>query len=264
MLNDLLSVSQWGGPSGSSGARTRSFSYDSLSRLLSAVNAESGTLSYTYDQNGNVLTRTDARAVITTYVYDPLNRLLSKVYSDLNTPSSCFQYDSTATNGVGHLANEWTQRYAIGPCPATAPTTGFLTKRSLLAYDSMGRLWSEQQCTQAGCNLATPCSTAGGNQSYSYDAAGDLLCSSNGIASTPGVGSAPLTFAQTVDAVGRLSTKTSNWSTFPTNLFTIGQTNGYNPAGDLGNWTLGPNLSVVQGYTNRFWINSITATGQLP
>jgi hypothetical protein len=29
-------------------------------------------------------------------------------------------------------------------------------------------------------------------------------------------------------------------------------------------WTHGSNLTVTQGYTNRLWVNSITATGQVP
>ena len=36
------------------GAQTRSFTYDSLSRLKTAVNPESGTVSYVYDDNGNL------------------------------------------------------------------------------------------------------------------------------------------------------------------------------------------------------------------
>lgn len=275
-VGDLLSLTQ-NGVAGNT-ARFRSFTYDTLSRLVCASNPENssapcptgatgayvaGTVGYNYDLNGNVQAKTDARNITTTYAYDALNRLLSKSYSDGNTPSSCFQYDSATSNGVGQLASEWTQRSAAGSCPATAPTAGFLTMRSLLAYDPMGRIWSEQQCTPAGCTSAIPCSTSNGNQSYSYDLAGNLTCSSNGIASTPGVGSAPLTFTQSFDTAGRMSTLVSNWTSFPTNLFTIGQ-NGYNPAGGLQSWTQGPNLSVTQGYTNRFWISSISATGQVP
>src|SRR5258708_7398102 len=74
-LNDLTGVGQWGGPSGSTGERVRSFTYDALGRLLCASNPEnslnacpsaggaipSGVTSYTYDKAGNVLTKVDAR-----------------------------------------------------------------------------------------------------------------------------------------------------------------------------------------------------------
>ena len=55
-LNDLTSVTQSG--------QTRSFVYDSLGRLKTAINPESGTIGYTYDANGNLVAKTDARGVI--------------------------------------------------------------------------------------------------------------------------------------------------------------------------------------------------------
>jgi YD repeat-containing protein len=81
-LNNLATVNQ---PLGSSGGQTRSFSYSSLSRLLTAVNPESGTISYVYDNNGNLSSKTDARSVLTTYTYDALNRVTERSYS--NEPS---------------------------------------------------------------------------------------------------------------------------------------------------------------------------------
>ncbi|MBZ5554968.1 MAG: hypothetical protein LAO21_19810, partial [Acidobacteriia bacterium] len=67
-LDDLKTVMQ--------GGQTRSFSYDSLKRLTTATNPESGTVNYTsYDGNGNLLSKTDARGIITSYQYDALNRL---------------------------------------------------------------------------------------------------------------------------------------------------------------------------------------------
>jgi hypothetical protein len=41
-LNNLLSVAQWGGTNGSAGARTRTFTYNSLSQLVTATNPKSG------------------------------------------------------------------------------------------------------------------------------------------------------------------------------------------------------------------------------
>lgn len=55
-LGNLLQVNQKG--DGSQAARVRTFTYDSLSRLLTAANPESGTISYSYDGNGNVLQKT--------------------------------------------------------------------------------------------------------------------------------------------------------------------------------------------------------------
>jgi len=84
-LSNLTSVLQ-------NGSHSRSFTYDSLSRMLTSNNPEVGTITYTYDANSNVSTKTDARALTTTYGYDVLNRPLSRSYSN-NDPSASIVYD---------------------------------------------------------------------------------------------------------------------------------------------------------------------------
>jgi hypothetical protein len=54
----------------------------------------------------------------------------------------------------------------------------------------------------------------------------------------------------------------SNWTAYPAALYTV-PVGGYGPVGPL-NWTLGPNLTVTQGYTNRLWVNSVNVQGQVP
>jgi YD repeat-containing protein len=231
VLNNLLTVNQWGQSSGTSGAReARTFSYDSLSRLLTSLNPETGLNRYSYDPNGNVISRIDARGVITNYVYDYMNRLLSKTYPGevSGTPLSCYQYSvSTSScpsgNGywIGRLTNAWTQS-ASTSCSSAAPTTGFLTKRSILCYDPMGRITSELQYT--------PASIASGKlyaPQYSYDLAGILAYSTDGVTPnpTPSVQlpscsvQAPswikptlLNFANCYDGAGRLQMLASNWA----------------------------------------------------
>ncbi|HMO82381.1 MAG TPA: RHS repeat-associated core domain-containing protein [Pyrinomonadaceae bacterium] len=86
-LNNLTTVNQ--------GAQTRTFTYSSLSRLLTATNPESGTISYVYDNSGNLTSKTDARSITTTYAYDALNRVTDREYSD-NTPDVEYAYGTTA------------------------------------------------------------------------------------------------------------------------------------------------------------------------
>jgi YD repeat-containing protein len=82
VTGNLTSVNQKG-TSGST-ARSRSFTYDGLSRLLTATNPESGTVTYGYDANGNVTSKTSPAVNQTSgtqslyYCYDPLNRLTEK------------------------------------------------------------------------------------------------------------------------------------------------------------------------------------------
>jgi YD repeat-containing protein len=262
---NLLSVLQKGNGSGS---ESRSFIYDSLSRLISATNPETKTVGYSYTTTNNALCsgdpslpcgKTDARVITINYSYDTRNRLTAKTYSNDSTgltPWSCYEYDVTANpqassngNFVGRLTNEWT--VPAGTSCGAAP----LTQRSILGYDPAGRLLSEQQCTPTKCAAAS-----GPSLNYTYDLAGNRTSMTNSVGAQ---GNLPLALTYGYDSAARLNSLVSNWTAFPGNLFTIGP-NGYTAAGQLQNWIQGPNLTVIQGYTNRLWINSITATGQTP
>jgi YD repeat-containing protein len=248
-LGNLLRVDQWGGSNGSGGDRVRIFAYDSLSRLLSATNPENGATGYSYDANSNVVSKTDARGVAINYTYDALNRLTTKSYANdpSGTPSVCFQYDQTTNNGVGRLFHQWTQK---GTCPSSGsvPTSGVLTQRSILAYDPIGRVWSEQQCVLSNCTSGTtPYSLA-----YTYDLAGDITSYPNGISS--------IQFTNAYDSAARLLTVTSSWDdeTHPPTLFS---TPSYNPAGGLTGATYGAGLTLSRTYDKRFRVTGETDTG---
>src|SRR5271157_4494470 len=103
----------------SQAGQSRTFTYDSLKRLVKAVNPESNTITYTYDQSGNLSTRKDANSVTlcfgtwasgacdsspTGYGYDGLNRPQQKTYSDGATAVQ-YTYDTggAAANANGEL-----------------------------------------------------------------------------------------------------------------------------------------------------------------
>ena len=63
----------------------RRFTYDSLSRLLTAKNPESGTITYLYDDDGELLQKTSpapnqtgAATQTVSYCYDELHRVTGK------------------------------------------------------------------------------------------------------------------------------------------------------------------------------------------
>ncbi len=228
----------------------------------------SGTAGYTYDANGNVRTKTDARGVTITYNYDTLNRLLSKSYSDGTTPYSCYQYDApTTVNAIGRLSAEWTVPGSqSGGCVGTAPTNGFITMRQTMAYDAMGRVRSEQQCTP---NASGPgnCTSSSPNPftlSYQYDLAGNTTAYTNGVSNVPGVGS--IAFGLQYDGVGRLQNLSSSWnpttgsSGSPLSLFTANPANGYTAPGAIQNIFLGNNIFVNKTYDSRLRTTAQTAT----
>lgn len=66
-LDNLTRVTQ--------GAQTRTFAYDSLSRLTSASNPESGTMAYSYDRAGNLTRQRYPSDRVIDYVYDGAGRI---------------------------------------------------------------------------------------------------------------------------------------------------------------------------------------------
>jgi YD repeat-containing protein len=275
-LDNLTCAAQDGGSGGTftscsaapASWRPRSFAYDSLSRLITAKNPETGTVCYGtlsngtcsggYDGNGNLVAKTDARGVVTSYTYDALNRLLGKTYTNApaTTLSSCYQYD-TAPNGTGRLGSEWTQS---GTCPSSPST--FTSLRVIGAYDGVGRVVSERQCAAGYCTSATvppspavncPSLSSAVGLQYCYDLAGDLLAYSNGV-TTQAAGSAypqhAILFSQTFDSAGHLITIGSSWndSTHPPTLFSSAT---YAPTNSLSNWLLGSSLWTSRQYDKR-------------
>ena len=178
-LGNLLSVSQ------GSGLNPRSFTYDSLSRLIAATNPESGTTCYgnwasgtcveNYDADSNLLSRTRPAAnqsssttyTTTTYTYDPLNRPITTLYSDGTTPQVAFYYDQTSpwgqsvTNPTGRLAQAQTENGAT------------LITGQVFSYDAVGHVANSWQCTPSVCGTTAYYFT------YGYDGVGDLTSSTD-------------------------------------------------------------------------------------
>lgn len=154
-LDDLITVSQ--------GGQTRSFSYDSLKRLLSATNPESGNVCYGtrvsgvcqadgYDDDGNLLHRTDARGVQANYTYDALGRMLTTSYAnDSNsTPTVTYSYDPNITYGKGRLSSvsstvstsNYTVFDALGRVKTASQVMGAQTYTMTYTYDLTGAITS--------------------------------------------------------------------------------------------------------------------------
>lgn len=147
-LNSLTTVTQ--------GSQTRTFTYSSLSRLLSAANLESGTISYDYDPNGNLTGKTDGRGVVTNYVYDQLNRVTDRTYTSPSPTPSNYQ----PTPGVEYS-------YSL-----TAPSVGKLIKvessvstTEYTGFDILGRVTAHKQTTD-GTDYTT---------AYTYNVSGALI-----------------------------------------------------------------------------------------
>jgi RHS repeat-associated protein len=175
-LDDLLCVGQKGTNSGafsttcSSNAvswRPRSFSYDSLSRLTSATNPESGTTSYSYDADGNLVSKTvpaqnqtGSATVTLSYCYDALNRIASKAYTAQSCPMSsaiaAYTYDQAACLGASSCFN-------VGRRTGMTDQAG----SEAWSYDQMGRPLAVQRTTN-GITRTFP-------YTYNYDGSTNTL-----------------------------------------------------------------------------------------
>lgn len=278
-LGDLVSVNQMGNTTSDDSPRTRSFEYDSLSRLLWSLNSESGFVCYGqgdgtaagcqangYDPNGNLIYKTDARGVVTNLGYDSLNRLVAKTYNNAppGTFSSCYQYDGSEPNGFGRLVSSWTQSGTTaavttsGSCASTLPATGAQSWRSILEYDPMGRIKKEQQCTPGNC---TTTASNPYNIRYDYDLIGNLIHANDGIGQ--------IGWWLQYDGAGRLAGANAYtaWSSagspsplYPSQLFTA---TGYTASSLLSGWTLGTGPSGVPALTgSRHYDNRLRPTDE--
>jgi RHS repeat-associated protein len=139
-LDDLIGVVQ-------GGSRNRGFVYDSLKRLTTSTNPESGTVSYGYDADSSVIAKVDARGITITYSYDKLDRLTGRTYSN-GDPLVTYTYDQVVS-GFYNIGRRTSMTNAAGS--------------ESWSYDPMGRMLTDQRTTNAIAKTT----------SYSYDYNGD-------------------------------------------------------------------------------------------
>jgi RHS repeat-associated protein len=264
VLGNLIRVDQKGSAAtDSSQWRTRTFTYDSLSQLITAYNPESGTLCYGvwqsgqcvngYDADGNLLAKTDARGITINYTYDQLNRLTQQSFSNGN-PTLTFVYDQSpdptwaAGSSIGHLVRAL--KNGLGS--------------HWFKYDVMGRPIITWQCLPSDCS-------GGGAVAAQYDLAGGLtqLTYPNGqiVNYTPDSAGRDVS---AIDNGARLNWSTGTISNTGTSTnFVTGAT--YGPHGSLTSFVSGNGASFA-GITNGFVYNNrlqpcrttASSTGQLP
>jgi RHS repeat-associated protein len=168
-LGNLLQIVQ--------GGQTRTFTYSSLSRLLTANNPESGTFQFGYDSNGNLTSKTDARNITTTFTYDALNRATARNYSD-STPDVTYTYDDSQV------------QFSKGKLTKVASS---VSESLITSYDARERITGSQQKNDGQTysfsytynlddDLLTQTYPSGKVVNFGYDSSGDLgqVSKSNG------------------------------------------------------------------------------------
>ena len=145
-------------------SRPRSFTHDSLSRLITATNPETGTVTYGYDNNGTLTSRTDNRQITTQYTPDPLHRITKKHY--INDPNNdpdvnnCYGGNETNCPGTVTFQNNNPVGRRTGMSDASGATSW--------AYDPMGRATSiNETVNQTNGSIST-------QPTYTYNLDGSL------------------------------------------------------------------------------------------
>ncbi len=256
LLDNLTSVTQ-------GGSRQRTFTYDSLSRLLCAANPEiqivtcpnpdtgsytAGTIRYGYDANGNVTSKiapkpnqSSASVTVTTaYQYDPLNRLTQKSYNDGSTPTVQYGYDAIAP---ANCSPGLTMNYPIGRRTAMCDAAG----NEAWSYDTLGRVAQDQRTTNSVTKTTT---YATPSVPYNFDGTTAQLIYPSGRTITY----TPNSAAQSISAVD-----TANSINYATMAL-------YTPQGALSSMLNGSSFHSTMFYNDRlqpcrFAINT---TGTIP
>ena len=255
-LDNLIRVDQKGGDPNSANWRTRTFAYDSLSRLLCAANPEiqivtcpnpdngtytAGTTRYTYDNNGSILTKKSPKpnqtsssvTVTATYAYDALNRPTSKSF-DNGDPTISYAYDAVTPTGC--TPGSFSYGNAIGKRTAMCDAAGM-------------ELWGYSITSGVGWKTADQRTTNTVTKTTTYqNNLGGLL------ASLTYPSGRVLTY--TLDGAGRTSKvqDTPNSINYLTGTCANGTDNlgvCYTPPGAMSSSINGPNLVSTLYYNSR-------------
>ena len=230
-LDNLTGVSQ--------GVQTRTFVYDSLKRLTSATNPESGTVTYGYDANGNLTSKVDARSITHTIAYDVINRVTSKSYNDSpQTPT--ISYSLRRTNTTDRRAKFFPRLLNRASCCrhyGSGSSAG-----TYRGFDQMGRVVTQYQRTDSVNYLIEASYYANSSiHTQTYPA-------------VPGAGDRRVV-TYTNDAAGRLSSLNSSATTYApaASVSSI----GYAASNALSTETYGNGLIHAINYNNRLQATEI-------
>lgn len=248
-LGNLTRVDQKGGDANSADWRTRLFTYDSLSRLLTASNPETGTITYGYDADSNMTSKTAPNVnggtgtITTTYSYDALHRLTYKSYSNSSDAVS-YHYDETApwgvtlNNTIGRLSQVDSHK---GGLPSNAEVA------STFSYDAMGRVITQATTNQRASNGTIPLQIL--NYTYNLDGSLNTMQYPSGrtITYTYNAAQRPVSAVDTANGINYVTS--ANYAAW-----------GALAGAVYGNSASFPGITLTNGFNSRMQPQTITAS----
>jgi len=160
----------------------RTFTYDTLGRLVKSAQPESAAWSYVYDDNGNLTSRSNGERSISFDAYDSWGRPVRKYYDGVAaTPEVRYCYDGKSfvagTGACGGMAGGGQVGKVTGvgtKSPGGGPYPGGWSSVNSYTYDVMGRVAISRQ--ETNLNVAATNRNYGGAYlfTYEYNQAGGL------------------------------------------------------------------------------------------
>jgi RHS repeat-associated protein len=203
----------------------RGYTYDGLSRLLTATTPESGAVTNSYTNSDGTTCAgdpslpcrvTDARGIVKTLTYDGINRPSTVTYSDGSTPGVTYIYD---VGGAAAFANGRPTKITEGSNSQT------------LTYDNFGRI----------TNVSQVIDSATYNIQYAYNLASQLSSityPSNRVVT------------QNYDTIGRTSSVADSAATYLNSL-------SYNAAGETLGLTMGNGVQGTFTYNDHAQLSTL-------
>ncbi|HEX5734532.1 MAG TPA: RHS repeat-associated core domain-containing protein [Blastocatellia bacterium] len=227
LLDNLIGVNQ--------NNQTRTYEYDSMSRMKKETTPEAGMTTYTYTSFNAILKRTDARGVETHYRYDGLNRLDQVSYTGPSGGPVPPPVEATATVNINY--NNLTGQVA-GNGLVSFITDG--AGREDYVYDGLSRVLSRTRLIDSNSYPV----------GYEYNQAGHFTA-----VVYPSGKRVRMNHDQRGRMIGidRVDTSGSVLTTYLSNV-------GYNPTGLINTQTIGDVIVESFGYNNRLQLASRTAT----
>jgi RHS repeat-associated protein len=233
------------------GSHQRSFTYDSLSRLLTANNPETSTITYTYNVDNTLYTKKDARTITTTYSYDAIRRETGRTYSN-SDPSLSITYDQTNCLNLAACQN-------IGHRTSMTDAAGSEAWAYEVDKTNLRNIHQEQRITNSSPSNITKTTT------YYLDLAGNV---------TQLVYPTGRIVNYTYDSANRPSTATdsangityaTDWKTPPTGTNCTAGAVCYTPQGSVYSMSLGQTssftgLNFSESFNNRLQPSEIKAS----
>jgi RHS repeat-associated protein len=161
---------------------TNSYQYDTLNRLSTLTESQTGQFTFGYDALSRRTSLTRPNGINTSYSYDSLSRLLSVLHQagGVTVDGASYNYDSAGNRtSKTNLLNGVTEGYSYDAIYELLQVTQGATTTESYSYDAVGNRLSSLGMSPYQYNSSNQL-TSTPTASYTYDANGNTLTDASG------------------------------------------------------------------------------------